>query len=96
MAILCTTPSGQINAIERLGGNDLTAQFTMRYKLQSEPDSSYQPVITTKNIMGVTMPYFDIGTVAPGTYVVHTYFTTDGPTTGTKVTVEVECNDELT
>lgn len=94
MASICETPSAKITAINRLSGNDLTAQFTMRYKLASDPDSSYQPVTTTKDVMGITMPYFDIASVETGIYVVHTYFTSDGATTGTKVTVEVVCEDE--
>jgi hypothetical protein len=94
MASFCTTPSAQIISIDRAEGNDLTSQFSMRYKLASEPDSSYAPVTTTKAIIGITMPYFDIASVAPGTYVVHTYFTTDGPSTGTKVTIKVECDDD--
>jgi len=93
MASICTTPTAQITAIDRAGGNDLTTQFTMRYKLASDPDTSYQPVTTTKVVVGITMPYFDIASVDPGTYIVHTYFTTDGDTTGTKVTVVVECGD---
>ena len=73
----------------------MTAQFTMRYKLASDPDSAYVAVTTTKDVMGITMPYFDIASVDPGTYIVHTYFTSDGDTTGTKVTVVVECGDEV-
>lgn len=96
MATICNTPSAQITGIDRMSGNDLTVLFTMQYKLQSEPDTSYLPVTTTKDIMGVTMPWFDIGSVNPGIYIVHTYFTSDGPATGTKVAVEVTCNDELT
>lgn len=95
MASPCTTPAAQITAIDRAGGNDLTAQFTMRYKLTSDPNTSYTPVTTTKIIMGITMPYFDIASVDPGTYIVHTYFTTDGDTTGTKITVVVACGDAV-
>lgn len=91
MDTLCTTPTGQISAIDRADGNDLTAQFTMRYKPASDPDSSYQPVTTTKVILGITMPFFDITAVDPGTYVVHTYATASGASTGTKVTVVVAC-----
>ena len=97
MSLICTTPGGVITAIDRADGNDLTATFTMRYRLASDPDvdGSYTAVTTTKNVLGITMPFFDISSVDPGTYVVHTYFTSDGTSTGTKVTIEVTCGDEL-
>jgi hypothetical protein len=91
----CLTPTLQISNIDRADGNDLTAQFTMRYRLASDPDTdpSYAAVTTTKTLLGVTFPYFDFTTVDAGTYVVHTYQTTSGSTTGTKVTVVVGCDD---
>jgi hypothetical protein len=93
--LTCDTPSGLITAITRADGNDLTTSFTMRYRLASDPDvdASYTAVTTTKDMLGVTMPYFDISGVDPGTYVVHTYLTSSGSSTGTKVTIVVECGD---
>ena len=95
MASTCTTPSGIITAIDRLDTNDLTTIFTMRYRLASDPDvdGSYTPVTTTKIILGITYPFFDITAVDPATYVVHTYQTSSGTGTGTKVTIEVDCGD---
>ena len=95
---ICLTPSGQITAIDRADGNDLTAVFSMRYRLASDPDvdASYSPVTTTKDFFGITYPYFDITNMPPDTYVVHTYQTTSGPATGTKVTITVSCGDDET
>lgn len=91
----CVNPTLDITAINRADTNDLTTLFTMRYRLESDPDvdGSYTAVATTKTVLGVTMPYFDITLVDAGTYVVHTYMTSSGSTTGTKVTVVVECDD---
>lgn len=94
MASLCDNPTAEMTAIDRADTNDLTVMFAMRYKLASDPDSAYLPVTTTKIIMGVTYPFFDVKSVEPGIYVVHTYARTDGTSTGTKVTVEVVCDDE--
>jgi len=92
------TPSGNVAIIDRADGNDLTTTFSMRYRLASDPDvdASYTSVITTKTLLGITYPYFDIASVEPGTYVVHTYATKSGTATGTRVTIEVTCNDDLT
>ena len=92
---LCTTPSGQMLNIDRLSGNDLTADFAMRYRLASDPDvdGSYTPVTTTKNFLGLTIPYFDIYNMSNGLYVVHTYDIVSGKTTGTKITLNVACTD---
>lgn len=89
----CTLKSGEIVSISRADTNDLTTLFTMRYKLSTDPDSSYAPVTTTKVIAGITMPYFDYNTLVEATYTVHTYFTADGDTTGTKVDIKVNCED---
>jgi choline-glycine betaine transporter len=66
----------------------------MRYRLESDPDidASYTAV-TTRTMLGITMPFFDITTVDPGTYVLHTYLTSDGTGTGNKVTIVVQCDD---
>ena len=81
-----------ITNIDRADGNDLTAQFTMRYRLESDPDvdASYTAVATTQTYLGITYPYFDATAMAPGVYVIHTYYTTEGPTTGTKITVNID------
>jgi hypothetical protein len=100
----CTTPGADMTDISRADGNDLSAMFTMRYRKASDPDvdASYLPVTTTKTLFGmfhtmsgITFPFFDITTVAPDTYVVHTYQTSSGSGTGTKITVEVTCDDEV-
>lgn len=81
----------QITNIDRLSGNDLTSEFTMKYRLESDPDipASYTTVTTTKTICGITFPYFDTSAMPTGIYVVHTYFTSSGDTTGTKITIEI-------
>lgn len=81
-----------VSNINRLDTNDLGTLFTMRYRLASDPDvdGSYTTVATTQTYLGVTYPFFDASAVATGVYVVHTYFTADGNTTGTKVTVNVD------
>lgn len=93
----CLSPTLDITNISRSDTNDLTTLFTMRYRLASDPDvdGSYTAVITTQIFLGVTMPFFDIATIAPDTYVVHTYLTSDGTTTGTKVTIVVGCDDPV-
>lgn len=81
----------QITNIDRLSGNDLGAQFTMRYRLESDPDvdASYTPVTDTRTTLGVTYPYFDVAVMPDGIYIVHTYLTADGTATGTKLRVEI-------
>jgi len=81
----------QILNIDRLSGNNLGSEFTMKYRLESDPDipASYTTVTTIKTICGITFPYFDTSAMLTGTYVVHTYFTVDGDTTGTKITVDI-------
>lgn len=93
----CTLPTLDITNINRLDTNDLTTLFTMRYRLASDPDAdgSYTAVSGTKTIIGVTVPYFDFTSVDPGTYVLHTYQTSSGNTTGTKITLVVGCDDVL-
>lgn len=80
-----------ITQIDRLSGNDLTAEFAMRYRLQSDPDvdGSYTAVATTKDFLGLTIPYFDPSVLPNGIYVLHTYYISTGTSTGTKVTIEV-------
>lgn len=80
----------QITNIDRIGNNDLTIDFTMRWRLLSDPDvdASYTTVTTTKTIGMVVFPFFDISSMPDGVYVVHTYYNSSGPTTGTKLTVE--------
>lgn len=94
---ICTNQSGQITAIDRMDTNDLTAKFSMRYRKAGDPDvdASYQPVVTTKTTMGITYPFFDIANMPPDTYVVHTYAISSGTATGTKVTIEVICDDVI-
>ena len=91
----CTTPGANLTAVSRSDGNDMTATFSMRYRKASDPDvdASYTAVATTKNIIGMVLPWFDISNVAPDTYVVHTYQTSSGTGTGTKITVVVTCDD---
>lgn len=95
MASPCTTPTAEISAIDRMSGNDLSASFTMRYRKASDPDvdASYIAVTTTKVLVGITYPWLDITTLDPDTYVIHTYATSSGSTTGTKVTIVVDCED---
>ena len=93
MAILCTLPTGHIADVEAVSGGDLTSVLTVRYKLEAEPDSSYVNVSTVKEVMGLTIPTFDPATVDPGTYVVHTFVTADGDSTGFKFLIEVGCED---
>lgn len=93
----CLNPSLEITNIDRADGNDITAQFTMRYRLESDPDidASYTLVTTTNISMGITYYYFDISTVDPGTYVIHSYLTSAGSSSGVKGTVIVACNDPV-
>jgi hypothetical protein len=93
----CLSPTLDITNVNRADTNDLTTQFTMRYRLATDPDTdpSYTAVTTTKDILGVTIPYIDIATMTPGTYVVHTYLTADGTGTGTKVTIVIGCDDPV-
>jgi len=80
-----------VNNIDKSTGDDLSAQFTMRMRLASDPDvdASYTAVTTTKTVAGITIPFFDPSLMDTGDYVVHTYLTSDGPTTGTKITFSV-------
>jgi hypothetical protein len=80
-----------ITNISRATGNNLASQFTMRWRLAADPDvaGSYTAVTTTQTKMGLTYPFFDVNAFAAGVYVVHTYVTADGDTTGTKITVEI-------
>lgn len=91
----CLTPTSDITNINRADTNDLTTLFTMRYRLASDADvdGSYTANTDSKIVLGVTVPYFDITTKDPETYVVHTYMTSSGSTSGTKVTVVVGCED---
>lgn len=81
----------QITNINRIAGNDLTAGFTMRYRLSSDPDvdGSYTTVTDTLSYLGITYPYFPAESLPPGEYVVHTYLTASGSATGTKMTVNI-------
>jgi hypothetical protein len=94
-SIQCTSPGANLTNVSRADGNDMTATFSMRYRKASDPDvdASYTAVTTTKNIIGIVFPWFDISSVAPDTYVVHTFQTSSGPGTGTKITIEVTCDD---
>lgn len=93
LPITCEDQSGLITEITRESGNDLRDDFTMRYRLASDPDvdGSYSPVTTVKNFLGLLIPYFDVLQMPAGTYVVHNYATASGSTTGTKVRIDVEC-----
>ncbi len=97
MTAACVNKSAIVTGVSLATGNDLTAQYTMRYRLASDPDvdASYTYVTTNKTVMGITYPYFDVGSVDTGTYVVHTYFTSSGSGTGTKITVEINCEDDV-
>jgi hypothetical protein len=81
----------QITNIDRETGDDITAEFTMRYRLASDPDvsGSYTVVTTTQTKMGVTYPFFDAAAMPDGIYVLHTYLTADGNTTGSKITINI-------
>lgn len=92
MASLCDNPNLQMTSIERLSGNDLSLKFKVRWKKATDPDTAYLDVTTMKTFMGLTIPYFDPGGVPEsGDYIVHSYDVASGPTTGTKITVHVEC-----
>lgn len=80
-----------LTEIDNLAGNDLTTTVSMRYRLESDPDidASYTPVTTTQTVLGVTYPYLELSLLPTGDYVLHTYLTADGTSTGTKVTVSV-------
>lgn len=72
--------------------SDLTAFISMRYRLETAPDidASYTPVTDTQDILGVITPYLDVAALPSGVYVIHTYVTTEGTASGTKVTVNVD------
>jgi len=80
-----------LSNINNASGNNLAAVFTVRYRLASDPDitGSYTTVTATETKLGITYPFFDNSTLADGVYVLHTYITADGDTTGTKITIEV-------
>lgn len=56
-------------------------------------DGSYTLVTGSKTIVGITIPFLDTEAMAAGTYVLHSYYTPDGPTTGTKITFTI--SDEI-
>lgn len=74
-----------------MGGDDLSAVFTVRWKAAGDPDSAYVVSTATETTMGITFPVFDENDVpASGDYIVHSYDNAGGPTTGTKITVTVD------
>lgn len=77
--------------ISKPEGNDFSAAFVMRFRLASDPDvdASYTTVTTTRTTGSITYPYFDFTSLAAGVYVIHTYYATDGPGSGTKIQIEV-------
>lgn len=85
----------ELTNLSRSDANDLTTQFTMRYRLASDPDvdSSYTVVTTTRTNGGVIYYYFDTNSIDEGIYVIHTYANSLGSTTGEKMTVTVSCID---
>lgn len=76
-----------VNNITRADVNDFTTILTMRYRLESDPDvdASYTTVTDTQTLLGITYPVFDPASLPDGVYILHSYQTSDGTGTGTKV-----------
>ena len=92
----CVKDIGLLN-IERASGNDLTTLFTARYRLLSDPDvdASYTLITEKRNMFGVEIPDFNPNTKPAGIYVLHIYQTSKGSDTGTKITMNLTCNNSL-
>lgn len=84
--------STQILNITLATGNDLTLVYTQRYRLKADADvdANYTTVTNTINIASVIMPNFDSTSVPNETYIVHTYVTAEGTSSGSKMEIFVD------